>query len=61
MVILDLKGKLLKKVMISVAEMNPEFFYPYSTYEGKVYQLVENFDNEKEEIWELNVTDIEIE
>ena len=55
-VILDLKGKLIKKTFLPVAEKNLFEPYPYSVYNGKFYQLVENIDEEE---WELHVFPIE--
>lgn len=54
-VIFDLKGNFLKKTMFPVREMNAKRFYPYSIFDGRFYQIVENED----EIWELHVLNIE--
>ena len=51
--IFDLKGKLLKKVFLPIAEMNAIDKNPYTIKNGKIYQLIENFDEEE---WELHVT-----
>jgi hypothetical protein len=53
--ILDLKGKLLKKVMLPLKYAT--FFSPYfySIKNGKLYQIVEDDD----EIWGLHITKIE--
>ena len=53
-IIFDLKGKLLKKIMFPVVEMNAKHFSPYSIADGKFYQIIENED----ETWELHVTPI---
>ena len=56
MKILDLRGKLLKTVMLEIAEQNPEHFFPYCISQGILYQLVENEDSEN---WELFATEID--
>lgn len=68
-VILDLKGKLLKKVFLPFNQSDEWFHYsltkaisqasPHATFtirNGKLYQLIENED---EETWELHITEIE--
>jgi hypothetical protein len=68
-VILDLKGKLLKKVFLPFNQSDEWFHYslakatsqasPHATFtikNGKLYQLIENEDKE---IWELHITNIE--
>jgi hypothetical protein len=68
-VILDLKGKLLKKVFLPFDQSDEWFHYslakfasqasPHPTFtikNGKLYQLIENQD---EETWELHITGIE--
>ncbi len=47
--VLDIKGKLLKRLNIPLIEQDI-YFYPYSFYNGSVYQLVEN---ENDENWIL--------
>lgn len=54
-IVLDLPGNLLKKVMVPVKEKNVEYLYPYSIHGGKLYQIVENEETEE---WELHVTEI---
>lgn len=54
-IIFDIKGNLLKKIMLPVAEMNAKRFFPYSIDDDRFYQIVENED----EIWELHVHNIE--
>lgn len=51
--VLDLQGNLVKKVMLPVYESNPEYLSPLSFHNGKIYQLVENEENEE---WELHIT-----
>ena len=52
--IFNLKGKLLKKIMLPFAEYDEVQFSPYTINDGKLYQLIEN-DNET---WELHVIKI---
>ncbi len=54
--ILDLEGNLLKKTRITLEELNPHEFYPYTIKDGKVYQLREGADTEE---YELHITGIE--
>jgi hypothetical protein len=49
------EGKFIKKAFIPLAEKNVQELYPYTIKNGKVYQLMENLDEEK---WELHVNDI---
>jgi hypothetical protein len=49
------EGQFIKKVFIPLAEQNVQELYPYTIKNGKVYQLVENLDEEE---WELHVMDI---
>lgn len=51
--ILDIKGKFLKNVMVPLAEKDDRLWYPYVIKNGKLYQLIENSDEEE---WELHVT-----
>jgi len=53
--ILDLKGKLLKRLLLPVKEQNPILIYPYTITDGKIYQLIENIDEEE---WELHINNI---
>jgi hypothetical protein len=48
-------GKFIKKAFLPLVEQNVQELYPYTIKNGKVYQLVENLDEEK---WELHVVDI---
>jgi hypothetical protein len=54
--ILDLKGKFLKKFYLPVEEMDVQFYPPYTVRDNRFYQLVENEESEK---WELHITEIE--
>lgn len=52
----DLKGNLLKsKVYLIIPEATARDLYPYTIKDGKVYQLVDDVD---EEIWELRIHDL---
>jgi hypothetical protein len=51
--IFDLEGKLLNHVFLPLKEQTPLTYFPYYIKDGKLYQLVEN---EEEEEWELYVT-----
>ncbi len=53
--ILDLKGKLLKRVLITLIMDTPIVPYPYTIHEGILYQTAEDPD---EEGWNLHVTEI---
>lgn len=53
--IFDTHGKFLKRVWLPLEEMSPLNFYPYTTHDGKLYQLNENLDTEE---WELQITPI---
>jgi hypothetical protein len=48
-------GEFIKKAFLPLAEKNVQELYPYTLKNGKVYQLVENLDEEE---WELHVIDI---
>lgn len=56
LIIFDLKGKLIKKTFIPLADKNIFESYPYSIHKGKVYQLVENTTGEE---WELHIHPVE--
>jgi hypothetical protein len=53
--IYDLEGKLLKKILLSLAEMDLIHLSPFSIANGKVYQLIEDLDKEE---WSLHITEI---
>jgi hypothetical protein len=53
--ILDLKGRILKKTMVELQEINPRELNPYTIHEGKLYQLSENENTEE---WELQVSSL---
>lgn len=55
MLVVDFNGKILKKLMLPVAENDPLHLYPYTVKNGKLYQLVDNIDTEE---WELHVTPV---
>jgi hypothetical protein len=52
--IFDLQGKLLKRLFIPIVFMMPLEPYPYTIKNGKLYQLIEN-ENEQ---WELHASEI---
>jgi len=56
-IIMDLKGKELKRVFVPLQEAEPYTYYPllYCIEKGKFYALIEN---EKEETWELYMESI---
>jgi hypothetical protein len=54
-IVLDIKGKPLKKVFLPLINQNPTLPYPFTICEGKFYQLNENASTET---WELHVTEI---
>jgi len=56
LLIFDLKGKLLKQLMVPLAEKHVRDLFPYTTYKGTLYQLIEN---ENTEVIELHITKIE--
>ncbi len=53
--ILDVKGKLLKRQFLQLHSKQPIEPYPYTIHNGKLYQLLENLDEEE---WELHVSKI---
>ena len=53
--IFDMKGKLIKTLPVEMEEKNPLDFYPFAVENDKLYQVIENIDNES---WELRITDI---
>jgi hypothetical protein len=55
LLIFDLKGKLLKDTIIPLIMDTPVIPYPNTFKHNKVYQLVEN---EEEENWEIHITEI---
>ncbi len=53
--IMDLKGKLLKRLFLPLKKSTPLLQYPYFIREGSIYQIVEN---EEEEQWEMHITEL---
>ncbi len=53
--VLDLDGNLIKKVFLPIIFSDLIKTYPFTIKNGRLYQLVENID---EETWELHVTTI---
>jgi hypothetical protein len=56
LIVLNTKGKLLNRTMMPIRLRNILEFYPYTIQDNKLYQLVENIDNEE---WELHQIDID--
>ncbi len=54
--IMDLNGKLLKRIFLPVKMATPIFPHPYTIHEGSMYQVVENVEEEE---WSLHITKIE--
>jgi hypothetical protein len=52
--VLDLKGKLLKRTFLPLVKMDLLDYHPYTVNNERLYQLIENEDTEE---WELHVTD----
>ena len=55
LLIFDLKGKLIKKVMYPFLEINVLEIFPFDIKNGKLYQIIENEDEEE---WELHISEI---
>jgi hypothetical protein len=53
--IFDIKGIFLKKVVFPMKLMDPLFPYPTVVHEGKIYQIVENEDEEQ---WEVHIDEL---
>jgi hypothetical protein len=53
--VFDFNGKLLKRIFLPVAYMDGIDSYPTTIKNEKLYQLIENED---EEVWELHITEI---
>jgi hypothetical protein len=53
--IFDIKGKFLKKVIFPLKMMDPLMPYPFAIYEGTIYQLIEDADEEE---WAVHITKI---
>ena len=51
-IVFDWKGKPVKKTFAPLTDKNVIEPYPYSIYKGKLYQLIENLDEEE---WELHI------
>ncbi len=54
-VVFDLKGKHLKTIMVPFKDANIRKPYPYTIHDGKLYQIIENSDDEE---WELHIREI---
>ncbi len=55
-IVLDTKGKFIKKILFPMKSVSFVEPYPYTINKGKIYQLVENDDKE---IWELHISDFD--
>jgi hypothetical protein len=53
--IFDIKGKFLKKVIFPLKMMDPIMPYPFAIHEGTLYQLIEDADEEE---WAVHITKI---
>jgi hypothetical protein len=53
--IFDIKGKFLKKVVFPLKMMDPIMPYPFAIHEGTLYQLIEDADEEE---WAVHITKI---
>jgi hypothetical protein len=53
--IFDLKGKFLKKVVLPFVKQDPLLNFPLAIHEGKLYQLVEDQDDEE---WGVHIREI---
>lgn len=54
--VFDLKGNFVKRAWVRFFEKDPIIPYAYSIYSGKLYQLVEDAETEK---WDLYITKID--
>ena len=54
-IVLDKKGIFVKKILLPFYQTNMHVTYPHTISSGKLYQLVENEDEEE---WELHITKI---
>ena len=55
--IYDLTGKFVKKTWIPLVYQNELEFYPLTINNGKLYQLIEDLDNEE---WRLHISTVDI-
>lgn len=54
-ILFNIVGKFLRKVLLPIVDKDINNPYPFTIYNGKIYQLIENEENE---IWKLHVTGI---
>ncbi len=54
-ILFDLTGKFLKKMMLPIRDQNPQEPNPTAVYKGKLYQLIEDIDAAQ---WDLVITEI---
>jgi hypothetical protein len=50
-IIISTEGKLLKKTMVKLPQVNPQEFVPYTIHQNHLYSILEN---EQKECWELH-------
>jgi hypothetical protein len=50
-----MEGRLLAKKWLALRDVNPREISPYAIHGGKVYQLVEDLE---EEVWRLRIIDL---
>jgi hypothetical protein len=53
--VLDLNGKRIKRVMVPIQDIDALDIYPFAIHKGRIYQLLENLEKES---WELHITPI---
>jgi len=54
--IYDPDGKFSGRKVLPIHFMNPVLFSPFTIYENKIFQLIEDEENE---IWRLKITEIQ--
>jgi hypothetical protein len=57
--VFNLKGQYLKDMEVPLVSQNVDNPYPFTFYKGKLYQIVENVDEEKWELFEYPVDGLE--
>lgn len=54
--IFTVEGKLVKRVMVPFYQTNPHLPYPFTVKNNRIYQVVENLENDE---WELHISPLE--